>query len=346
MNHMKNNLLIGFFALIVFAGGYLALQKHLELYRQNKEHEALVENKLAAIEQKLEELQEYDQAHDAMIDVLDSIESFLDDHLEQESVILIDSPTDLRALFENNDQPAVIFFHMDGCGWCKKMAPVFEQTADRKEFSQIQFYTADGRATQAVDLVKEFYNESIQGYPFLLFIDENGVVGKQSGFSEQVKFQDAIKSSFKSIFPNFKAVKIPEPAVSSCAQRQQVEVKPSLAKPDNIIEIKDQESLRAMLQNNTQQAVLFFHMDGCGWCKKMVPVFYATAAIPAYKDIQFYSIDGKATQAPMVVKELYNQFINGYPYVLFIDKNGFVEKQSGFSQEDAFEHKIKEVFKK
>jgi thiol-disulfide isomerase/thioredoxin len=343
---MKNNLFIGFVALIVFAGGYLALQKHLELYRQNKEHEILVENKLAAIEQKLEELQEYDQAHDAMIDVLDSIESFLDDHKERNSVITIDSPGGLRSLFEGNNQPAVLFFHMDGCGWCKKMAPVFEQTADSKEFAKIQFYSMDGRATQAVSLVQEFYHESINGYPFLLFIDENGVVGKQSGFSEQVKFQDAIKSSFKSIFPTFKAMKIEEKAVSSCAQRQQVEAQPTLAKPENIIEIKDQESLRVMLKNNTQQAVLFFHMDGCGWCKKMMPVFYAAAQIPVYKDIKFYSIDGKSAQAPMVVKELYDQFINRYPFLLFIDENGFVEKQSGFSQEDAFEHKIKEVFKK
>ena len=114
----------------------------------------------------------------------------------KEKIIEISSENDFRELLKNNEQPCVIFLHMEGCGWCKKMDPVYHEISNKPEFSPVQFYSVDGRKSQAVPLVKEFCDQQINGYPSLLFINETGYLDKQIGFSDQEDLENKIKSIF------------------------------------------------------------------------------------------------------------------------------------------------------
>ncbi|MGZ6251339.1 MAG: thioredoxin family protein [Candidatus Chromulinivorax sp.] len=108
--------------------------------------------------------------------------------------------------------------------------------------------------------------------------------------------------------------------------------------------IDSQKELFDFLQKNTNKAVVFFHMNGCGWCKKAAPVFEQLAQDSRFADIEFYSVDGRQAQAPIVVSELYNEKISGYPTFFFLDKDALVDKQVGFTGQEIFENKLTSVF--
>jgi thiol-disulfide isomerase/thioredoxin len=326
--HMQKNIIAISLVVIGVTTSYLAVQKYIENQSIEQQIPELQEN---ILENFMQELEEESQVQ------------------EPKKIIEIDQEDTLRAALHNDKQPSVIFFHMDGCGWCKKMAPVFEQIAKDPKFADLQFYNVNGRSAQAPVVVKELFNQQITGYPFFLFVDEKGFIDKQSGFMEQDKFENKIQGLFPAFFPNFVAPQVQEKREqpSSCGQaRQQAEQnqQPALPKPDNVTEIATQDQLLAMFEHHDDKAVIFFHMDGCGWCKKMTPVFYQAAQNKDFASLKFYSVNGRSAQAPIVVKELFDQQINGYPFFLFINEDGFVDKQPGFADQEKFENKIKESF--
>lgn len=108
-----------------------------------------------------------------------------------------------------------------------------------------------------------------------------------------------------------------------------------------VIEINNQQDLQNLLDSNEEPSVLFFHMNGCGWCRKMDPIYDEVAANPEFKHIKFYKIEGSASQAPSLVDKAFGQRITGYPTLIFTNKDGYVDKQVGFSQKDDFQAKIK-----
>jgi thiol-disulfide isomerase/thioredoxin len=333
--------------IVAVATSYLALQKYHDRTKAAYDFEQAFQDKIAQLDAKLLEFQALGE-QEVLDEVIEQIEEELEQEVKVRQIIEITTQDALRAALHNDKQPSVIFFHMDGCGWCKKMAPVFEQVAQNQEFAGLQFYNVDGRSAQAPIVVKDLFNQQISGYPFFLFVDEKGFIDKQSGFIDQEKFKNKIKGLYPALFPNFVAAQVAEKIEnrSGCGAHKQAEQneQPALQKPDNIIAITSQDDVRSTLQNNKEKSVIFFHMDGCGWCKKMTPVFYAAAQNKDFSTLKFYTIDGRSTQAPIVVKELFDQQINGYPFLLFIDENGFVDKQSGFADQEKFENKIKESF--
>lgn len=324
---------------IAVTTSYLALQKFIDRQYTLHTYEQAFQDRMNMLDAKLLEVQALQAMDDQ--DVLEEVLEQLEEAIEQEDVaqpqpiIEINTQDALRGALHSSKQPSVVFFHMDGCGWCKKMKPVFEQVAHNKDFAGLQFYNVDGRSAQAPIVVKDLFDQQVAGYPFFLFIDENGFIDKQAGFAEQDKFENKIKGLFPALFPNYVAPKIE-------AQKEQ----PALPKPDNVQEIQTQKDLEEILKNNKDQSIVFFHMNGCGWCKKMMPVFYAAAQNKKFALFKFYLVDGRATQAPVIVKDLYKQQINGYPFLLFINADGYVDNQSGFSDQDKFENKIKDVFMK
>ncbi len=118
----------------------------------------------------------------------------------------------------------------------------------------------------------------------------------------------------------------------------------ALLEPKLMIEVTSPEILHDILTNKKEQAILFFHMDGCGWCKKMEPVYQEIAQNPTFANIQFYSVNGKDCNAQVIVKELIDQQINGYPTLIFMNESGYLGQQVGFADQAKFEQKIRTVF--
>ena len=117
-----------------------------------------------------------------------------------------------------------------------------------------------------------------------------------------------------------------------------------VAEPKPMIEVTTQEDLQNILSNKKEPAILFFHMNGCGWCKKMDPVYQEVAKNSDFASIQFYSVNGKDCNAQVIVKEITDQQMNGYPTLIFMNEHGYLDKQVGFAQQQDFEQKIKKLF--
>jgi len=115
---------------------------------------------------------------------------------------------------------------------------------------------------------------------------------------------------------------------------------------NEVVEITDKDLLHDLIKDHKNPLIIFFHMDGCGFCKKMDPVFNEIVKNPQFSEIKFYSVNGRDLQAPGIVQELVDQKINGYPFFLFMNKNGYLDKHAGYKPQEDFEDKIANVFGK
>jgi len=154
-----------------------------------------------------------------------------------------------------------------------------------------------------------------------------------------------VREKYVSKHENYEqAVQVFENSVEELLSIQEKPLLLSVAvKTKPIIEVASPEMLQDILTYKKEPAILFFHMNGCGWCKKMEPVYEQVAQQPAFASIQFYSVNGIDCNAPVVVKELTDQQITGYPFLIFMNENGYLDKQSGFAKQEDFEQKIKTI---
>jgi len=118
----------------------------------------------------------------------------------------------------------------------------------------------------------------------------------------------------------------------------------AIAPSNEVINITTQDALRDLIKEHKQPSIIFFHMDSCGFCKKMDPVLHEIVKNPRFNAIKFYSVNGRDLQAPAIVQELVDQKINGYPFFLFMDESGYVNKHAGYKPQQDFEAKIAEIF--
>ena len=132
------------------------------------------------------------------------------------------------------------------------------------------------------------------------------------------------------------------------AQEEQPSVEASLpvaiAPSNEVINITTQYALRDLIKEHKEPAIIFFHMDNCGFCKKMDPVLHEIVKNSRFDAIKFYSVNGRDLQAPVIVQELVDQKINGYPFFLFMDENGYLNNHAGYKPQQDFEAKIAEIF--
>ncbi len=127
---------------------------------------------------------------------------------------------------------------------------------------------------------------------------------------------------------------------SSCRHAAQPQ-ESARASHEKVTEIATKDDLQSLLDTNNKPSVLFFHMNGCGWCKKMDPVFDEVSKNPAFGKIKFYRIEGRSSQAGELVQKAFDQKITGFPTLLFVNNGKFIDKQVGFAQKDDFEANIK-----
>ena len=76
----------------------------------------------------------------------------------------------------------------------------------------------------------------------------------------------------------------------------------------------------------------------------MEPVYEEVAQDPEFASIQFYTVNGRDCDAPGIVKELTDQQITGYPFLMFMNEKGYLDKQSGFAKQEEFEQTISTIF--
>lgn len=101
--------------------------------------------------------------------------------IDTDTIVTINTEEELKNLLENSMGPCAISFHMDQCGWCIKMHPIFETLAKDNDFEHITFYSVNGPILKAYVHVPNILNEPVTGYPTFLFMNQGKVVGKQIG---------------------------------------------------------------------------------------------------------------------------------------------------------------------
>lgn len=158
-------------------------------------------------------------------------------------------------------------------------------------------------------------------------------------FQELISILESI-DEMKPSQPNQPIMQQPQQQ-SSCHQQP---VQQAINLPASIIQISQENDLRRLLQENKKPSVVFFYMNGCGWCKKMEPVFAQVSQNPKFKNLEFIMVNGRDAQAPMVVKQMLEQQIQGYPFIIFMNEGKFIDKQVGFAQQEQFEQKLSQIF--
>lgn len=138
------------------------------------------------------------------------------------SVKTIESEDGLTAALTNK-KTTVIMCSMQGCGWCIKMKPLFEELAP--QFSDVHFYTVDGRASHLSKHVTQLSSKhetkkswlsssaqsaarkkqlltadetlQIPGFPTFLFIKDGQLQNIQVGGCSQEELEKQIKQLTK-----------------------------------------------------------------------------------------------------------------------------------------------------
>lgn len=313
----------------------------VDSYWYQKNRMSNIESQLIEIADQLELIADQKEAGDVAIDALIDIESMLAEQIKvaDQNYKSIDQPEELSSLLALNRKPAVLFFHRDGCGWCTKMVPVFEQVGHDNQFNQINFYSINSSVAQGAPWALKNFNQSISGYPFFIFIDEhNRMINNHAGFMQADKFAATLQTNFRSLFPSYQPT-ITVPQGGSCGQKAAVE-QLDISRPEQLVELKTQEQLHDLCLQHKNQSVILLHMHGCGWCNKIMPIFYALAQNEKYQNLDFYDIDGRSANAGAVIKELYNKSIGGYPSILFLQKDGSYQLHTGFMNEEQLLEKL------
>jgi thiol-disulfide isomerase/thioredoxin len=134
---------------------------------------------------------------------------------------------------------------------------------------------------------------------------------------------------------------------------------------DGIAEIKTQIELQDILTKSQGPIVVSLQMKNCGWCKKMHPIVEQVAHDKKFHAIGFYTADAHALTADdgqesltteEIVKQATGQNIPGYPFIVFMNKGKFIDKQVGgivqtseqknknVSEEEIFAKKVSDTF--
>ena len=122
-------------------------------------------------------------------------------NFDTDSIVTIETEDQLKDLLKNSQGPSAISFHMDRCGWCIKMHPIFETLANDSQFDHITFYSANGPILKAHVHATDILNEPITGYPTMFFMNQGKVIDKQIGGTTHEVMIDKLNALPKSTTP-------------------------------------------------------------------------------------------------------------------------------------------------
>lgn len=106
-------------------------------------------------------------------------------NFDQDPIVTIETEDQLTELLKNSQGPSAISFHMDRCGWCIKMHPIFESLAQDDKFNHITFYSVNGPILKAHTHTSNLLHEQITGYPTMFFMNQGMVIDKHIGGTTQ-----------------------------------------------------------------------------------------------------------------------------------------------------------------
>ena len=220
--------------------------------------------------------------------------------------------------------PSIVFVYSEGCGYCKKAAPVFEELS--AEYPSIKFGSLNARS--AANLARE---NNITGYPTFLtnFGSSRKHVGFQPKEAMKVILNGARGSAPSALSAHHRAriVVSPVPVVPSARVRGGAESGGANAGAGPM-EV-DEATATSALAATDPKVIVFVYTDWCGFCKKMKPIFAEIAQSGMYAGkVQMMTLNGE--KAPTLTAA---NKITGFPTFLmnFGDK-----KQVGFKSKEMF----------
>jgi thiol-disulfide isomerase/thioredoxin len=224
----------------------------------------------------------------------------------------LQSEEEARQLLAGSD--AMLFLYMDGCGFCHKALPVFQELA--ADFGNVKL--AKINAKNAAGLIKE---NNIDGFP--TFLTNFGQQRKHVGFKPKASMERVLQGAARG--PNARIV------VSPVAPPAKDEGRGSGGGGGKgAVEVTEAQALAELAKDKSvQKTLLFIYADWCGFCKKMKPVYTELAVDPKYAQFKLMMIN--ADKAPNIVKD--NQ-ITGYPS--FLRNFGPERKKAGYQNKIQF----------
>ena len=224
----------------------------------------------------------------------------------------LQSEEEARQLLAGSD--AMLFLYMDGCGFCHKALPVFQELA--ADFGNVKLAIIN--AKNAAGLIKE---NNIDGFP--TFLTNFGQQRKHVGFKPKASMERVLQGAARG--PNARIV------VSPVAPPAKDEGRGSGGGGGKgAVEVTEAQALAELAKDKSvQKTLLFIYADWCGFCKKMKPVYTELAVDPKYAQFKLMMIN--ADKAPNIVKD--NQ-ITGYPS--FLRNFGPERKKAGYQNKIQF----------
>jgi thiol-disulfide isomerase/thioredoxin len=224
----------------------------------------------------------------------------------------IQSEDEARRLLGGSDA-AMIFLYMDGCGFCHKALPVFQELA--ADFGNVKL--AKLNAKNAAGLIQE---NALDGFP--TFLTNFGQQQKHVGFKPKASMERILQGAARGA--NARIVVSPVAPPANNAGRS------GGSGGKSAVEVSEQEALAELAKDKSvQKTILFIYADWCGFCKKMKPVYTELATDPKYHQYKLMMIN--ADKAPNIVK---NNQITGYPS--FLRNFGPDKKKAGYQNKLQF----------
>jgi thioredoxin 1 len=92
---------------------------------------------------------------------------------------------------ETNENPVVLYFWSTGCSYCEQQKPIISDLED--DYKNVTFYWLD---VNNHDKISNEYD--VYGVPTTVILDNDGVVKKFVGYTDQDKIENAIDDAIAS----------------------------------------------------------------------------------------------------------------------------------------------------
>lgn len=213
----------------------------------------------------------------------------------------------------NGEKPAVVFLYMNGCGYCTRTKPMYDELAQELRGVQMLKVNAD----HCRELCAK---EGINGFPTFLTNFGYGPNEARGKYKKYVGAK-ATKADLKKMLLGYQADRKSRGVVSpmggsrivvspvAVGEHDEDKKKPVTTPPRYGEARPASEAEVVAALRSAEPAAVFVHADWCGFCKKFDPVFSdAARAFPAIKMLKVDS-----AKAQQLVKE---HGITGFPTIL------------------------------
>jgi len=215
------------------------------------------------------------------------------------------SETEARAAL-SGAEPAMVFIHMDNCGFCKRANPIYNELAADPAYGHVKLLKLN--AKHASKLASE---HKIRGFPAFL---TNWMDTPIMGYKPKSDMEIFLKKA---------------PLRNANSKGMRVTASSSF--------ITDEKLVMSALKDDREPSLVFVSADWCGFCKKLQPIWDNVVASGRFNNVRALQIDSK--HAPELIKQ---HGITGFPVLL---SNRGKKKYVGYRPQDQLEMVFEEIRK-